>query len=443
MAEGVDSSREAVGRIDAGAIVNSEEKSADDKFNASIESLDLNSSSDLSDCGGPVYDLGDLSCLPPEIIQKVMVHLDARFLLTCLSCVCKTFYQLVNDKTTWRLRVAKLSDKNYPIFQDDSFNWPFACVQREEFHHHWCNTKESMDHFVLKEAHYATVDCVHLIQSGRYCFTGARDRAIQMWDLTKLDAKQPDESVGDAKISSIIAHKGWIWHLSSNQDKLCSSSWDCHMKIWDLGTEFTELHDIKGPSAFLCSVFSNDILLAGSYDKTIYAYDPRAGYQCITTWKHHKGPVLCLAADDMYMISASEDQYVRIVDRRSGKVFIEKKFRSFPMSLSYGHNQLWTGHKNGELRVTHPNGGLFNVVNTYDPAHNGRLTGIVHNLGGLYTCATDRTIKIHAPTDPIDTIKTLTDHQADVTAITLQNDVLASACGDLSVGIWRPKEWNG
>ncbi|KAJ8039832.1 hypothetical protein HOLleu_13957 [Holothuria leucospilota] len=117
MAEGVDSSREAVGRIDAGAIVNSEEKSADDKFNASIESLDLNSSSDLSDCGGPVYDLGDLSCLPPEIIQKVMVHLDARFLLTCLSCVCKTFYQLVNDKTTWRLRVAKLSDKNYPIFQ--------------------------------------------------------------------------------------------------------------------------------------------------------------------------------------------------------------------------------------------------------------------------------------------------------------------------------------
>lgn len=117
LAEGMEPSSEAAGRIDADAMVNSEEKSVDDKLNASIESLDLNSSSDLSDYGGPVYDLGDLSCLPPEIMQKVMVHLDARFLLTCLSCVCKTFYQLVNDRTTWRQRVAKLSDKNYPIFQ--------------------------------------------------------------------------------------------------------------------------------------------------------------------------------------------------------------------------------------------------------------------------------------------------------------------------------------
>lgn len=32
---------------------------------------------------------------------------------------------------------------------------------------------------------------------------------------------------------------------------------------------------IRGPSAFLCSVFLDDLIIAGSYDKRIYAYDPR------------------------------------------------------------------------------------------------------------------------------------------------------------------------
>ena len=117
MARGISSSSESAGRTNADAIMNAEEESIVARLNASVESVDLSSSSDLSDYGDHVYDLGDLSCLPPEVMHKVFVHLDARFLLTCLSCVCKTFYQLVNDRTTWRLRVAKLSDKKYPIFQ--------------------------------------------------------------------------------------------------------------------------------------------------------------------------------------------------------------------------------------------------------------------------------------------------------------------------------------
>lgn len=43
-------------------------------------------------------------------------------------------------------------------------------------------------------------------------------------------------------------------------------------------------------------------------------------------------------------------------------LFLIEQFKSFPMSLSYGYNQLWTGHKSGQLKVTYPNDGLFDVV---------------------------------------------------------------------------------
>lgn len=77
---------------------------------------DLNSSSDLSECENIDYDLGNLSCLPPEIVQRIVGYLNARFVLTRLSLVCKTLYHLVKDPTTWRLKVQKLSEKSYPVF---------------------------------------------------------------------------------------------------------------------------------------------------------------------------------------------------------------------------------------------------------------------------------------------------------------------------------------
>ncbi|KAJ8039831.1 hypothetical protein HOLleu_13956 [Holothuria leucospilota] len=96
----------------------------------------------------------------------MMCVLDNRFHLKLV--VSGDSISFSNVLTTARFRPSSLlhgaSLSNSSNMGDDSFNWPFACVQREEFHHHWCNTKESMDHFVLKEAHYATVDCVHLIQ---------------------------------------------------------------------------------------------------------------------------------------------------------------------------------------------------------------------------------------------------------------------------------------
>lgn len=77
---------------------------------------DLNSSSDHSDYESFEYDLGQLSNLPPEIVHCILGYLDARFVLTRLSLVCKTFYHLLKDTTTWRLRVVKLSEKSYPVF---------------------------------------------------------------------------------------------------------------------------------------------------------------------------------------------------------------------------------------------------------------------------------------------------------------------------------------
>ncbi|XP_070563061.1 F-box/WD repeat-containing protein 9-like [Ptychodera flava] len=381
--------------------------------------------------------------LPPEILHKISAYLDARFVLSTLSLVCKHFQELFAQDSTWKIRIGKRWPKQYPIIpvKDEKFNWAKACIDREEAYNQWSDYQNRMEHFSLTLGHFAAIDAVHLMQGGDICFSGSRDRTVSLWDLRKLDSWTPNQSTSKVKVKSLDTHTGWVWSMTSLDNILCTASWDCKVKLWDIEAGGVEVQSLKGKSANLCMAYNPDSLVVGSYDKKITVYDPRAGYTSIQSLKHHKKPVLCLVADENYIVSGSEDSTVVVYDRRAGEVFKTIQLEKFPMSMSYSNHdgQLWIGEKRGLLYLMDARQGNFDIVQTYDVGHTLKLTGVQHNLGCLATCSYDKTIKIHEPNADPGNICTLAVHDSEVADIHLMNNILASGSSDMTVHIWRPK----
>lgn len=387
-----------------------------------------------------------LLTLPAELLLMIFDYLDARQVIREVGFVCKTLNGMISQNQEWKLRFRKRWRRKYPVVpvDDDEFNWKLACIEREETHSRWSKHETKMEHFSLTDAHIGAIDCVHLMNNAELCVTGSRDRTFHMWDLRKLDAKEPNKSVKAARTKDVKGHKGWVWDITSLDHRLCTASWDCWLKLWDVNADVRPIQEIKGKSAFLSVVFRPDVIVAGAYDKSVYVYDPRGdALSLVNQLVHHKRPVLKVQMDDNHIISGSEDKTIAIYDRRAAKVYKKLELKSFCMCMSYNHGQLWTGQKNGKINVIDPTHGKFDMVQTYDVGHKGKITDIINTLGALYTCSTDATIKISQPHHKPDTMCTLTPHNCDITALDLQNGVLASASSDLTAAIWRPTQGDG
>ncbi|XP_014665834.1 PREDICTED: F-box/WD repeat-containing protein 9-like [Priapulus caudatus] len=330
-----------------------------------------------------------------------------------------------NLRETMRLRRAPLG-----------FNWKLACAKREYQHELWSHG--GMERFTLTEGHYASVDAIHLMNRGTMCLSGSRDKQLTMWNLQGLDSNNPHYAT-EAKAKSVIdAHKGWIWSITSCENVVCTGSWDKDVKLWDAGENLRETMRLRGKSAVLCTALRPDILSVGSFDKHVTTYDPRAGYSATKQLVYHTKPVLCMAVDDQYIISGSEDRTVAVYDRRADKLLRTVELPNFVMSLSYKWHHLWVGDRSGQIHLIDSTD--FTFVDTYDVGHTNKVTGIKFSLGALVTCSTDKSIRVLTPTECPTVMHILhSDHDSDISAIDLQNDVLVSASGETTVTVWKPR----
>ena len=61
-------------------------------------------------------------------------------------------------------------------------------------------------------------------------------------------------------------------------------------------------------------------LVGCGFDKKVYHIDPRAA-TVLAEKRYHKKAVLCVKADDKYILTGSEDSTVVVYDRRADKIF--------------------------------------------------------------------------------------------------------------------------
>uniref|UniRef100_F7H7R9 F-box and WD repeat domain containing 9 n=1 Tax=Callithrix jacchus TaxID=9483 RepID=F7H7R9_CALJA len=396
-----------------------------------------------------------LLSLPPELLLEICSYLDARLVLHVLSRVCHALRNLVLDHVTWRLRAQRRKN----------FDWPAACTELEQHLSRWAEDGRWAEHFCLANGHISSIDSVLLLQGGALCLSGSRDRNVNLWDLRQLGMEPSQVLVKTLGTDRFSTHEGWVWSLAAQDHCVCSGSWDSTVKLWDMAADGQQFGEIKANSAVLCLSYLPDILVTGTYDKKVTIYDPRdrmetqdaplgwgplrgsdfpppwpiaheAGPALLKSQRLHSSPVLALLADDQHIISGSEDRTLVVVDRRANRVLQRLQLDSYLLCMSHQDMQLWTGDNEGLLHVFANRNGCFQHVRSFNVGHRSHITGIQYSLGALYTASTDKTLRVHVPTDPPRTICTRR-HDNGFTKVCAEGNLVVAASGGLSLEVWR------
>ncbi|TEA31085.1 hypothetical protein DBR06_SOUSAS14010027 [Sousa chinensis] len=396
---------------------------------------------------GPAVAVPGLLSLPPELLLEICAYLDARLVLHVLPRVCHALRDLVRDHVTWRLRAQRRVRAPYPVVEEEDFDWPAACIELEQHLSRWAEDGRRTEYFCLADGHFASIDSVLLLQvrrgsvegqavvgqgdpnnitsllsqGGTLCLSGSRDRNVNLWDLQQL---------------GVEPSRGWVWSLAALDHRVCSGSWDSTVKLWDMAADGQQFGEIKAKAAVLCLSYRPDILVTGTYDKKVTVYDPRVGPALLKSRRLHSSAVLALLADDRHIISGSEDHTLVVFDRRANSVLQRLQLDSYLLCMSYQEPQLWAGDNQGLLHVFANRDGCFQLVRSFDVGHRSQITGIKHSLGALYTTSTDKTIRVHVPTDPPRTICTRSHHNV-LNGICAEGNLVVAASGGLSLEVWR------
>ncbi|KAG8512710.1 F-box/WD repeat-containing protein 9 [Galemys pyrenaicus] len=356
----------------------------------------------------PVMGVPGLLSLPPELLLEICAYLDARLVLHVLPRVCHTLRDLVRDHVTWRLRAQRRVRAPYPVVEEEDFDWPAACIELEQHLSRWAEDGRWAEYFCLTDGHFASIDSVLLLQGGTLCLSGSRDRNVNLWDLRQLGADP----------SRVLVKALGSQQNSTHKPQACGPC------------------VFRGKAAVLCLSYRPDILVTGTYDKKVTIYDPRAGPVLLKSRRLHSSAVLALLADDRHIISGSEDHTLVVFDRRTNSVLQRLQLDSYLLCMSYQEPQLWAGDNQGLLHVFANRDGSFQLVRSFDVGHRSQITGIKHSLGALYTTSTDKSIRIHVPTDPPRTICTRSHHNV-LNGICAEGNLVVAASGGLSLEVWR------
>ncbi|XP_061080610.1 F-box/WD repeat-containing protein 9 [Conger conger] len=430
-----------------------------------------------------------LLSLPWEMVAHIASHLPAQCVITVLPQVCRALGGVGEDSTAWQLRARRLIGPaaSFPMGPRESFDWPAACLEMEELISRWrgagvegdrgeglgergagvegdrgeglgergagverdrgeglgerdeaeSEPPVALQRFSLPSGHFAEVNTVLLVGGeGALCASGSRDRNVNLWDLRGGARGTLLRTLGGRGLFS--THRGWVWCLAARGPLLCSGSFDSTVRLWDLGAGGSERGLIQGGAAVICLACQSHTLVAGSYDKKVSIYDTRAAEPLVKSLCLHGNAVLCLAADEQYILSGSKDRTLAVFDRRAGKPLQKLSLSSYLLSMSYSGKEVWAGDNQGLIHTFALRDGLFQPVSHFDVGHHSLVTGIHSSAGTLYTCSSDRTIKVHLPSAPPRTLCSLR-HPAGVNGLSVEGGVLAVASGEMCVEVWRPQ----
>ncbi|XP_051995981.1 F-box/WD repeat-containing protein 9 [Xyrauchen texanus] len=298
------------------------------------------------------------------------------------------------------------------------------------------SSSSPLERIILPSGHIADVNCVLLLGGeGALCASGSRDRNVNIWDLRQGPRGALMHTLGAPGV--ISTHRGWVWCLASSGPLLASGSFDSTIRLWDLEAEGAELGLIKCKAAVLCMACERDTVLAGTHDQKLSIFDTRAADPLVKSLHLHSDAVLCLTSNDNYILSGSKDQTIALFDRRAGKLLQKVQLNSYLLSLCYSGREVWAGDNRGLVHTFSMHNSSLTPTSQFN-IHTSLVTGVHYSPGTLYTCSSDRTIKIHLPCAPPKTLCTL-HHQAGVNGLSFEAGTLAIASGDMNVAVWRPR----
>lgn len=167
------------------------------------------------------------------------------------------------------------------------------------------------------------------------------------------------------------------------------------------------------------------VVVTNRVPKVIFFLLPSAAAQPLVKSLRFHENVMCLAADDKYIIYGSKDRTAAVHDRRAGKnlkriqvcamwffIFfvwfrfnlgipawairqlLRSQLNSYLLCMSYSDCEVWAGDITGKLHSFSMRDGTLKAMSQIDVGHTALITGIHRSPGSLYTCSSDRTVKV-------------------------------------------------
>lgn len=381
----------------------------------------------MTDDDVPEYD--NLTQLPVEILFTIFQFLEAQFLSTTVSQVCRRFNELLLDGATWKAWMNIKWTNKYLVPPGPEIDWKEACIQRERQNHLWKNPERTMERTILPIVHIAIVDCFHKLPN-QHVVSASRDRSFCVWDINN----RANDSIVH---HSVDAHDGWIWCITGSSDQMFTGSWDQSVKCWDINNLFRRTQTILYKAAVLCLAYRDNVLYTGTFDG-VHSRDLRGPKQTQKIFRYHRKPILGITlVDQNYLVSISEDTTLVARDIRMTKILKTCKFDTYPTSLFAGNGHVWVGDKRGSIHLLDSPG--FETVKVWRNVHKKNITALEHSLGGIISVSIDKTVCVLEPTEDVKVITRL-ETKEELTGFATVGDQLISSMTGPDVSVWSPKE---
>ncbi|GAV85975.1 WD40 domain-containing protein/F-box-like domain-containing protein [Cephalotus follicularis] len=184
-------------------------------------------------------------------------------------------------------------------------------------------------------------------------YSGSWDMTVRVWERASL------------KCLMVLRHSDWVYGLAPHDTTVASTS-GSDVYVWDTnsGTQMTVIHNAHvGNTYALTRSHTGDFLFTGGEDGAIHMFEitvdcDKADVLLVATWIPHLGPVRSLAFEFPWLVSASDDGKLALVDVR--KLLTTNRYRLGKMVS--GENQVVQCSVEPPQRMLHGVGSnLFSV----------------------------------------------------------------------------------
>ncbi|CAI5720063.1 unnamed protein product [Hyaloperonospora brassicae] len=175
--------------------------------------------------------------------------------------------------------------------------------------------------------HNGPVNAVRFNSTGTYVMTCGQDKTIKLWNPHRDSVEKPKEALLVKTYEGRHGYDVQDVAIAQDNSKFASCGRDKDVFLWDVPTARV-IRKFEGHEHSVnCVRYNADssVLLSGSYDKTVRAWDMRArnSYVPIQVLDDFRDSVTSMVVAEHEIIAGCVDGVVRTYDLRAGQLFCE------------------------------------------------------------------------------------------------------------------------